>query len=338
MAVSNVHVKAKRLGWNETLTPEQEFDLEPYDYNDDNLEGELQTFSGNVEGVGNVTVYLVDGQEADPNTIQPLTSNAFCATGPGGGVDPTCSPGHTGTAASPTGGEKLSSGIVGKFKSIADAATAKVKGVAKALYDKLPKPAQKVVDMGIALEKKLEHGKEHLQQIAKAVGKERGLSDKGVERLGRILSIADNVNKWSAKIPAVGHPVSVALHHIGGPVGVIGHELSNYVPAASLAYVGYSMSREALAGRNPLKMIRAARERVKQSGTHNSLMGWMIMNDAEFADQVAEWLSGIPEERQDWAEALLAASLDEANGDKSKALSLAKGAYDPNEDLKELGA
>lgn len=62
-------VTAKRLGWDEQLTPEQEFDMEPYadkGYASDDLTGELEIIDSPA-----VTDYLVGGQSADPKTIRP---------------------------------------------------------------------------------------------------------------------------------------------------------------------------------------------------------------------------------------------------------------------------
>ncbi len=62
-------VTARRLGWDERLSAEQEFDLEPYadkGYASAELRGTLEL----VEAPG-LTVYLVGGQEADPKTVRP---------------------------------------------------------------------------------------------------------------------------------------------------------------------------------------------------------------------------------------------------------------------------
>jgi hypothetical protein len=71
-----MRVRAKRSGWDEVLTVEQSFDLDPYDYPDDDLEGELVII--NAGGPGKVgpayKKYLVGGQPADPKTIKPLGS------------------------------------------------------------------------------------------------------------------------------------------------------------------------------------------------------------------------------------------------------------------------
>ena len=65
--------RAKRLGWDEQLSPEQEFDHDPYEYPSDNLEGELQRVDvpGTLEHSA-IRMTLVDGQEADPHTVVEL--------------------------------------------------------------------------------------------------------------------------------------------------------------------------------------------------------------------------------------------------------------------------
>jgi hypothetical protein len=61
-------VTAKRLGWDERLSPEQEFDLDDYDHDDDDLSGVLEVVEA--PALPGLTVYLVGGQEADPKTIR----------------------------------------------------------------------------------------------------------------------------------------------------------------------------------------------------------------------------------------------------------------------------
>lgn len=69
-------VTAKRLGWDEKLTPVQELDHDPYDHRgDDDLRGVLTIIESDPEGAAlfNIppfTSYLVDGQEADGKTIK----------------------------------------------------------------------------------------------------------------------------------------------------------------------------------------------------------------------------------------------------------------------------
>lgn len=62
-------VTAKALGWNEELMPEQRLDLDPFDGPTD-LSGELAVVEVNEEPVGPLTVWLVDGREADPKTVE----------------------------------------------------------------------------------------------------------------------------------------------------------------------------------------------------------------------------------------------------------------------------
>lgn len=73
LAKSGDRVTAKRVGWDESLTTDQEFDLEPYAHQGDDLEGTLQIVRGGTEETGTVVVYLVGGQEADPKTIKVLS-------------------------------------------------------------------------------------------------------------------------------------------------------------------------------------------------------------------------------------------------------------------------
>ena len=61
-------VRAKRLGWDEVLTPEQEDDMETYaekGYESDDLEGPITTYhQGEFSGV------LVGVNGADPKTVR----------------------------------------------------------------------------------------------------------------------------------------------------------------------------------------------------------------------------------------------------------------------------
>lgn len=66
-------VRAKRLGWDEVLTAEQEFDMDDYDHEDNNLEGELQEITiPATKAHPTIQLTLVGGQEADPKTVKPL--------------------------------------------------------------------------------------------------------------------------------------------------------------------------------------------------------------------------------------------------------------------------
>lgn len=66
-------VKAKRMGWDEVLTPEQQLDMEPLEADDVDLEGELEFRKVTAtEEHDEFTLTLVDGQEADPKTVVPV--------------------------------------------------------------------------------------------------------------------------------------------------------------------------------------------------------------------------------------------------------------------------
>ncbi len=69
-------VKAKRLGWDEELTAEEEFDMEPYEdkeYESDDLEGPITTVRVPAQpGYDAFISCLVGGQEADPTTVESL--------------------------------------------------------------------------------------------------------------------------------------------------------------------------------------------------------------------------------------------------------------------------
>lgn len=64
-------VRAKRLGWNEATNVTATDILDPYDYADDVVEGELQEINVNT-GVLNYTNFLVAGQPVDPTTIEEI--------------------------------------------------------------------------------------------------------------------------------------------------------------------------------------------------------------------------------------------------------------------------
>ncbi len=68
-------VTAKRLGWNEELTAEQLEDMDPREPDDagDDLEGELNWWDvPATDEVPAMTVCLVDGKPADPETVEPV--------------------------------------------------------------------------------------------------------------------------------------------------------------------------------------------------------------------------------------------------------------------------
>jgi hypothetical protein len=68
-------VHAKRLGWNEGATGNvTRVDiLDPYDYDDDDLEGVHTQVEVANDRIGPYTQHIVDGQLADPDSIAPIT-------------------------------------------------------------------------------------------------------------------------------------------------------------------------------------------------------------------------------------------------------------------------
>lgn len=64
-------VTAKRLGWDEELTAEQEMDLDPFD-GDVPLRGELSVVESDSKFTGPLTVWLVDGKLADSKTVERI--------------------------------------------------------------------------------------------------------------------------------------------------------------------------------------------------------------------------------------------------------------------------
>lgn len=300
-----------------------------------------------------------------------LLENAFCPTGKGGGIKATCGTGVGGSkqtapakgmigkalgavgdkakglvkggvsklkTAVGSGADKAKKKIVQagtKVNELYGAGTAKLLGVAKKqVYDRLPKSAQKLVDMGKHLEHKLEKSYANGQAIAKEMARGKGLNDAQVNRVSRALSVADGVGRWTANIPAA-HAAIHSLAHIGGPVAFLGAKVGWYVPAASLGYIGYSMAGAALRGKNPLKMVNEARKRVRAAGAaiHNAVQ--LVFNAAspEWAEAVADWLAPLDDDQADWAEALLAAALDETGGDKDQALATATMQFEEDEDV-----
>lgn len=204
----------------------------------------------------------------------------------------------------------------------------------------LGKGAQRLIDGAMWIDRQLGRGYDAGQRLAHAVAKERGYSDETANRAARMLSVADSVGRFGAnwKVPET---FGAAL---GGPVGLgiagVGAKLSFYVPAASLAFVGYQMGRHALAGKNPFTMIARARRNAKawkargkrptgnaSTTAHTSLKSW--------AEAVMEWMEQVRD--ADEAEACLAAALDETRGDKTKALEMAKAICEKDEPTDNAG-
>lgn len=71
-------VRAKRLGWNETTAVTETDILDPYDYANDDVEGELRELKVD-KGIFHYTNYLVEGQPVDPDTIEEIEDDANTA-------------------------------------------------------------------------------------------------------------------------------------------------------------------------------------------------------------------------------------------------------------------
>lgn len=193
--------------------------------------------------------------------------------------------------------------------------------VGRTAFDKLPRPMQKAVTLLYKGVKAVEHGLEYpykmSQALAKEVARERGLDDKQVARVGKILGVIDGVTRWTNWGPL--HYVNHALEVAAGP-GMLISKASYYVPIGSLAYIAGSTAT------NPFATIRAARTAVKgQLQTHSmGLVANMTTDDAHAlvdAMEAHHW--------DDWYEALLYAAVDEHEGKGSlqQVIEMASTAY-----------
>lgn len=176
-------------------------------------------------------------------TGHPGTANAFNPEQP---REPD---GKFGSGGAPSGVKPPRVGLLGKLKS----AVGKLFGGSKRTAHAI----EKVTGLS-KLEAKFHEG----QLLAKAVAKERGHSDEHVERVGRVLAVADAAARWTQWLPVHG-----ALDMVGGPIaGTVGAKASYYFPTASMAYVALAMAHHAAEGRDPADLIRRARERVATVG------------------------------------------------------------------------
>lgn len=212
--------------------------------------------------------------DAPPMAIPVHIPQAIPVNSPSTGANPGVHPSGSDSAGSKSavsghadspssGGDSAkAAGLKQKAIDLFTKSKAKVTGAGQAIYQKLPKPLQKVVDVGQAIEHGLEGAYHAGQKLAKEVAAQRGGDEKHVERLGKWLSLADGFSRWTANIPVV-HEALHVVAHIGGPVGFIGAKAGYYVPVASLGYIGYSMAHEAVSKRSvssPFSMINKARK------------------------------------------------------------------------------
>lgn len=163
-------------------------------------------------------------------------SLAFSAPGPSGASDPVKSSFVSRALGAAAGRSE---------KAVAAATDLAIEVVGKSVYESLPHPLQKVVDIACTLEDNMAGYYKAGQRLAQEMALERNMTVRDVAAVGRILARSD-----------------AFIGHLGEVVGVgIGRAL----PVASLSYVAYSMARGLLSGRNPFTMVTAALDRVHKS-------------------------------------------------------------------------
>jgi hypothetical protein len=233
------------------------------------------------------------------------------------------------------GGQKL----LRRSKPVIAAAKAAAKRLGQKVFDKLPGPAKWAATKLFALVHWAEHKLEAGFRVAKAMVKqvqerrlqeERGLPEKHIERVSKIVNIADAAARWTINVPAAMMAIEPV---ISGPLGMITAKLGYYVPVASIAYVGYSTVR------NPMATIRAAKKilagKVKVGDAHQKAHTHEAVGDPK-EDAVAALIAGMDRnDGSEWYQALVSVALD-ATHDLGKAVKLADAAIkahptDPSE-------
>ncbi len=293
-------VRAKRLGWDEVLTPVQEFDLEPFDPSrGTDLEGVLWTAEGVLPSGRPVTSVTVGGQEADPKTVEPLTD-----------------------AEVTNFDYRQARDTVGRFTRGAGASVGRGVKRAKALGAYLDGKGEERGGKAYRAGKKIAHAVEQgmmvlmkqTQKVAAQAAKERGLPDTHVERVARVTAAVDFATSFAlskgATLATGGNPVA------GFAAGML--------PSASVAYLAYSTAR------NPKATLRAARKLVRgelNTATRNE--NWadeMVTNAHE--DELLTFFAEAAD--PDWAEAVLAACLESQPADVKGALAEARRVLEAN--------
>lgn len=160
------------------------------------------------------------------------THNAFCPTGPGGGVDPTC--GGKGTV--------VEQGILALHDKMTGRGGGKLVELVKANYAKLPPPVRAVVGAGVRV---AFAGWTASQALAEGIAREQGLSEADAAKLRATLIAADL---------AAFKPAAVGLA-MAGPVA---SALSWAVPPVTGAYLLTSLAT------SPVKTYKAAHKLVNE--------------------------------------------------------------------------
>jgi hypothetical protein len=176
-----------------------------------------------------------------------------------------------------------------------------------AAWSKLPPKAQRTLAKVWSAAKVVEHkamiGFQKGRELAEAVARERGLSEEHVERVGKIIAVADQALTWSGATFAVGAAAG----------GLVAGKLAAYLPVASLAYIGYSGAR------NPFALVRAARATLRMSG---GPAGHKALDADAYRNAVAVLLERAGDEE---FLALVAVAFDMTH-DLAEAVRLAQGA------------
>lgn len=194
----------------------------------------------------------------------------------------------------------------------------KVKSVAsrigQAVWNKMPAKAQKAAKITYGVGHYVLHKAESAMRGGKAlaleVAKQRGLPAAHVEKVGRVLGIADTVAAWTVNMPAT----------LAATGSVKLAKAASFLPLASAAYIAYSTAR------NPFAVARVAKAAIS-----GKLM--KTAHEALDAGEHKEELVAMLLERMganggsDWYLALLHAALDECGQDMAEAIKMADAAF-----------
>jgi hypothetical protein len=228
-------------------------------------------------------------------------------------------------------------GIVGTAGRAYASARAALNSAGKAAYDRLPKPAQHAVDVGMSLHHKAEGLYRDGQRLATETARLTcpQCSQAHIDRTARILAIADGVGRLVVSTAAE----SVA-HSVGGPVAaMVAGKAAWFLPVASMAFVAGRLAVHTGRGGNPFQIIRAARQAVKAAKVKVSRTGHIkprrvVEHSLGNLDQeaVVELLRGFqsapdPERYM----AMVVAGLDESGMDLRSAVALAELAMEDQE-------
>lgn len=276
---------------------------------------------------GEDTVIITAGVEDDPGSP---TTNAFCPTGVGGGIDATCSPG--GAASPQEGGGK--SVTAQSFKYVVDHARAVGKSIGHAEHvvktvigDRI---AEKVAKLPVGMQRKVirsfavsRFGTKLAfatwragQAFAERVAIERGRTPDEAKSLRGVLSGMDM---------ATFKPISIGLHYTGIHASTLG--ALSMIPPASAGYLAYSTAT------HPVATLKAA-TRLVGDATSGLLKIGQKLHDSKFnvaGDEQyhTEVLDVVFKAHgyDDWYIALFSAALDETK-DGFRAIKLANELYD----------